>query len=52
MHFQKIRIWFSKMKNMFGGVAATQFVMQKVFTVQKEKHLHTEQGFDVFFNIL
>ena len=24
------------------------FVMQKLFTVQKEKHLHTEHGLDVF----
>ena len=32
------------MKNMIGGVATTHFVMQKLFTVQKEKHLHTEQG--------
>ena len=27
------------MKNMIGGVATTHFVMQKLFTVQKEKHL-------------
>ena len=34
---------------MIGGVAATRFAMQKLFTVQKEKHLHTEHGLDVFF---
>ena len=33
---------------MVGGVTATHFVMQKIFTVQKEKHLHTEHGLDVF----
>ena len=33
---------------MIGGVATTHFVMQKLFAVQKEKHLHTEHGLDVF----
>ena len=33
---------------MIGGVATTHFVMQKLFTVQKEKHLHTKLGLDVF----
>ena len=36
------------MKNTIGDVATTHFVMQKLFTVQKEKHLHTELGLDVF----
>ena len=36
------------MKNMIGGVATTYSVMQKLFTVQKEKHLHTEHGLDFF----
>ena len=45
---QKFKLWFSNMKNMIGGVAAAHFVMQKFFTVQKEKHLHTEHGRDVF----
>ena len=35
-------------ENMIGGVATTHFVMQMLFTVQKEKHLHTEHGLDVF----
>ena len=47
-HVQKFRILFSKMKNLIGGVATTRFVMQILFTVQKEKHLHTEHGLDVF----
>ena len=42
----------SEMKNMNGGVATSDFVMQKVFTVQKEKHLHTEHGLDVFLSKL
>ena len=33
---------------MIGGVAITPFVMQILFTVQKEKHLHMEHGLDVF----
>ena len=33
---------------MIGGVANTHLVMQKLFTVQKEKRLHTEHGLDVF----
>ena len=33
---------------MIGCVATTHFVMQKLFIVQKEKHLHTEHGLDVF----
>ena len=33
---------------MIGGVATTHFVMQILFTVQKEKQLHTEHGLDVF----
>ena len=33
---------------MIEGVATTHFVMQILFTVQKEKHLHTEHGLDVF----
>ena len=37
---------------MIGGVAATRFAMQELFTVQKEKHLHTEHGLDVFLNKL
>ena len=36
------------MKNMIGGVATTHFIMQILFTVQKEKLLHTEHGLDVF----
>ena len=47
-HAQKFRIWFSKMKNTIGYVAITHFVMQILFIVQKEKHLHTEHGLDVF----
>ena len=47
-HAQKFRIQFSKMKSMIGGVATTHFVMQILLTVQKEKHLHTEHGLDVF----
>ena len=30
------------------GVATTHFVMQILFTVQKEKHLHTKRGLDIF----
>ena len=33
---------------MIGAVATTHSVMQKLFTVQKEKHLHTELVLDVF----
>ena len=33
---------------MIGGVAITHFVMQVLFTVQTEKHLHTEHGLDVY----
>ena len=51
-HAQKFRSCFSKMKNMIGGVATTHFVMQILFTVQKEKHLHTKHGLDVFLNKL
>ena len=29
-------------------IATAYFVMQKLFTVQKEKRLYTEHGFDVF----
>ena len=29
---------------MIGGVAITHFVMQKLFTVLKEKHLNTDNG--------
>ena len=36
------------MKKMIGGVATTNFAMQKLFAVQKEKHLRTEHGLDVF----
>ena len=39
----KFSFWYSKMKNMIGGVAAAHFVMQKLFTVQKEKHFNTER---------
>ena len=35
-HVQNFRIWFSKMKNMIGDVALTNFVMQILFTVQKK----------------
>ena len=44
----KFSFWYSKMKKMIGGVAITHFVMQKLFTVQKKKQLHTEHGLDVF----
>ena len=39
---QKIRICFSKMKIMIGGVANTYFDVQKLITVQKEKHLRVD----------
>ena len=47
-HAQKLQ--FQKTKNMIGGVATTFFVMQKLFTVQKEKHLHKEYGLEIFVN--
>ena len=47
-HAQKFRVWFSKMKNMIWGIANSPFMMQKLFIVQKEKHLHTEHELDVF----
>ena len=40
------------MKNVIGGVATTHFVMQKLFTVLKEKHLPTEHGLDVLQQIV
>ena len=40
--------FLSKMEIMNGDVATTHFVMQILFTVQKEKHLHTEYGLDFF----
>ena len=39
---------YSKIKNMIGGLATNHFVMQKLFTVQKENQLHTEHGLDAF----
>ena len=33
---------------MIGVVAATHFVMQKLFTLQKEKHPHTKHGANFF----
>ena len=33
---------------MTGGVVTTHFVMQKIFTVQKENNLHTKHGIDDF----
>ena len=36
-----------KVENMIGGVATTHFVMQILFTVQKENDLHTEHELDV-----
>ena len=45
---QTLRFFISKGKYMTGGTAATQFVMQKLFTVQKEKQLHTKHGPDDF----
>ena len=33
---------------MIGGVATNHFDNQKLSTVQKEKHLHTEHGLDVY----
>ena len=44
----KVQNLIFKLKNMIGGVATTHFVMQILFTVQKEKLLHTEHGLDVF----
>ena len=44
----KFNFWYSKMKNMIGGIATTHLVLQKLFTVHKEKHLHTEDELDVF----
>ena len=35
---------------MIGDVATTDFVMQKLFTAQKKKHLHKKHGLDVFIN--
>ena len=39
MRAQRVRIWFSQLTNMIGGVATTHIVMQQIFTVQKEKLL-------------
>ena len=47
-HAQNFRIWFSKIKKRIGGVGTTHFVIQKLYTVQKQKHLHAEHGLDVF----
>ena len=44
----KVQNLIFKLKNMIGGVATTHFVMQILFTVQKEKLLLTEHGLDVF----
>ena len=33
---------------MTGVVTTTHFVLRKLFTLQKEKKLHTEHGLDVF----
>ena len=49
---QKFCIWYSKLKNIIEAVAATHFVMQKLFIVQKEKHFHTEHGLDVLYYVV
>ena len=48
MRAQKVRIWFSQLTNMIGGVATTHIIMHQIFTVQKEKLLRNIDS--MFFN--
>ena len=49
---QKFSIRYLKMSYLIAGVAITQFVMQTLFTVQKEKLLPTEHGLVVCLTML
>ena len=47
----KVQNLISEKKKVIGSVSTNHFVMQRLFNVQKEKHLHTEDGLDVFLTI-